>query len=273
MFSPERFARLARAHFAEHARGYAWFLAGGFLLQVVISILIAVSKPGLAVFDTGAQEAFYYLGLYVLGIIFAGRYFQSMGQRAPALLALMRPASTFEKWLLAVLVVVVLYPLAYSLLFYLVIIPDWLLGYAQATDQVARAAVEYARHPKGDEPIAFQPESYRLFLPWREFKHWHEAVVLGLRLLALQGFAMFGSLYFRNVPFIKTLLAGLLFLLLTSMLAEVVGGNPDLVLEVWDAWRPMSSAQVWGWRALWIATPVLLWLSCYLALREREITA
>jgi hypothetical protein len=132
MFQLDRFARLARAHFAEHWRPYAWFLAAGVLIEVIVSILIGMGKRGMADYNTDAQLAYYFLGLFLFAPIFAGRYFQSMSQRAPALLALMRPASTFEKWLLAALIVLLLYPLAYTLGYYLVAIPDSLLAARQA---------------------------------------------------------------------------------------------------------------------------------------------
>jgi hypothetical protein len=273
MFSPERFGRLARAHLAEHARGYAWYCAGVLLLLIVVAILMGSSERGFASYDVDSQEGIFYSGLYVFSIVFAGRYFQSMGQRAPALLALMRPASGFEKWLLAMLVVVVLFPLAYGLLFYVVDLPVHALAYASAREEAARAAIEFARHRNGAEPSAFAPEDYRLFLPWREIKGWAGFAQVGLLLSFAQGFAMFGSLFFRTVPFIKTLLSALVFLLLVALFASLANGNPDLVLGYWTSKRLMADWQYWAWGALWFAVPAMLWLSCYLSLREREITA
>jgi len=273
MFSPERFSRLARAHFAEHGRGYLWFLAGIVLLEIVVSIIFAVSKDGFTDFNRQAQSGYYYVGLFLFSAIFAGRYFQSMAQRAPALLALMRPASVFEKWLLAVLVTLVLFPLAYTAVYYLVVVPDSVMAYSQAQQHAQKLAMDYAHHPVGDKPAAFDAQAYALFRPWSEFNSWREGVVIGLWLLFVEGFAMFGSLYFRTVPFIKTLLAALVFLLLSSLFVSWAGGDDNLVMNYWTATRPLAPWQTWTYGVLWVVVPLMLWVACFLAIREREISA
>jgi hypothetical protein len=270
MFRPDRFARLARAHFAENARGYGWFLASGLLIHVVVSIFFAVSDDGMRNYTTEAQGGCYFIGLFVFSSIFAGRYFHAMGQRAPALLSLMRPATTFEKWLLALLVVVFLYPLAYSLLFYVVNFPDWILSLAAEREHLALAV---AQDPGAAKYVPEQMAKYELFVPWRDFKDWRDPLELCLWFVAVQGFAVFGSLYFRNVALLKTVFAGLLFALVASLLTVWAKSESDLVLEYWDTWRSFTPVQLWAYGALWIITPISLWIAAYLALREREITA
>ena len=273
MFSAERFARLARAHFAENRRNYLWYFAGVLLLEIVVSILFAVSKEGFSGLNTKEQAGYYYVGLFLFGAIFAGRYFLSMSQRAPALLALMRPASGFEKWLLAVLVTVLLFPLAYTLVYYVVMVPDAMLAYAQASHKAQVLAMDYARNPVGDKPAPFDPKAYALFTPGSDLDSWREGVMIGLWLLFVQGFAMFGSLFFRTVPFIKTGLAALVFVLLTSLFVTWAGGDDNLVMNYWTATRPLAPWQSWTYGALWFVVPAMLWVACYLAIREREISA
>lgn len=273
MFDLRRFARLARAHWAESWRRYAWFLAAGVLLHLVISIICFASPRGFAAFDTDGQTGFYFIGLYVLTPIFAGRYFLSMSTRASALLALMRPASTFEKWLLAVLMIAVAYPLAYTLAFYLIDAPDQWLAYAQAKHQALQQMLDFAKHPVGDKPDPFKPAQYALMVPWRIFDNWREAVGMLLLLCSLQGIAVFGSLYFRSVPFIKTVLACVLLLLASMLLPALFDSRPELVLGYWGHQRPLSSLQAVFYPGLWLVFPVLFWLASFLALKEREITA
>jgi hypothetical protein len=273
MFNPERFARLARAHFAEHRRSYLWFLAGVLMLEIIVSIAYAVSPTGFSQFDTSAQTGFYFFGLFVFSSVFAGRYFQSMGQRGSALIALMRPASGFEKWLLAVLVTVVLFPLAYTLLTYVVVIPDAAMAYSQAKHQALVAAADWARHPAGDQPAAFDPKAYALFTPWHGLNDWRGALEIGLWLFFVEGFAMFGSLYFRTVPFIKTILAALVFLLLAALFTSWARGDDDLVMQYWTGSRLLAPWQTWTYGLLWFLVPGMLWVASYRALREREIAA
>lgn len=273
MFELRRFARLASAHWAESWRRYAWFLAAGVLLHLVISIICFANKLGFTAFDTDGQTGLYVVGLFVLTPIFAGRYFLPMSNRASALLALMRPASVFEKWLLAVLIVAVLYPLAYTLAFYLINVPNHWLAFAQAKQAALQQALDFAKHPVGDKPHAFKPEKYTLMLPWAIFDNWRKAAGMILWLGSLQGIAVFGSLYFRTVPFIKTVLACLLLMLASVLLSTVFDSRPDLVLGYWEHQRPLSSLQKIFYPALWLAFPSLFWLANFLALKEREIAA
>jgi len=272
VFDLRRFTRLVRAHWAESWRRYAWFLAAGVLLHVVISIICFAGKQGFAAFDTRGQTDFYFLGLFVLTPIFAGRYFLPMATRSSALLALMRPASVFEKWLLAVLIVAVLYPLTYTLAFYLIDAPDQWLASAQAKHQTLQHGVDFPKHRVGHGFDAFKPD-YSLIAPWAMFEDWREAAGILLLLCSLQGIAVFGSLYFRTVPFIKTVLSCLLLLLVSVLLSTVFGSRPDLVLGYWGHLRPLSSLQAILYPALWMVFPGLFWLASFLALKEREIAA
>lgn len=274
MFDSRRFGLLFRAHWAENRRAYAWFLGAGVLLHLLVSVASFAGTRGFEAFRTEGQEFFYYLGLFVLSIIFAGRYFIAMSSRAPALLSLMRPASVFEKWLLAFVFIALLYPLAYSLAFCLVNVPDWLVAHAQAQQHAAQEALEFARNPGSRErPDAFDPDAYRLFLPVYMLADWREALSLVLFLWSAQALAAFGSLYFRTVPFIKTLLAALAIMLAIGLLSDLFGGSPDLAIGFWTSTRPLSDGQEWLFGTVWLLFPALLWLACYLALREREIAA
>lgn len=270
MFELRRFGCLARAHWAESWRKYAWFLAAGVLLHLVISIIYFATNRGFAAFDTHGQTDFYFVGLFVLTPIFAGRYFLPMATRASALLALMRPASVFEKWLLAVLIVAVLYPLAYTLAFYLIDAPDQWLAYGQAKHQALLQALDSVKHPVGDRSTGLKPD-YSLVAPWGLFDDWHQAAGTLLLLCSLEGIAIFGSLYFRTVPFIKTVLSCLLLLLVTMLLSTVFHSQPDVLLAYWGHKRPLFPLQELFYPALWLAFPGLFWLASFLALKEREI--
>jgi hypothetical protein len=272
VFELRRFTHLARAHWAESWRKYAWFLAAGVLLHVVISIMCFARERGFTSFDTQGQTGLYFTGLFVLTPIFAGRYFLPMTNRASALLALMRPASVFEKWLLAALTVGVLYPLAYTLAFYLVNVPDQWLASDQAKHHALKFGLDFANHHVRNAYDAFKPD-YSLMTPWAMFDNLRAAAGILLLLCSLQGIAVFGSLYFRTVPFIKTVLCCLLLLLVSVLLATVFSSRPDLVLGYWGHHQRLSSLQEILYPALWLVFPGLFWLASFQALKEREIAA
>jgi hypothetical protein len=276
MFDFDRFARLAVAHWAEYRRQYAWFLGIGMILHAAIALMSFTNTEGFRMFDTDGQEVLHQVGLFLLTPIFAGRYFQAMADRRAALLNLMRPASTLEKWLLAVLVVVVLYPLAYTVAYYVVDIPAWLVSRERAADYLAALAARPdgpgANTMSFDMGSQVRPEKFALFVPLGHTKR-GDVVSFVLWLVAVQGFAMLGSLTFRTVPFIKTLLAGFLFVLLALMAASAFGSRPDLFFSYWHTTRQLSAWQQVVYPAVWFLVPGLLWAACFLALREREIAA
>jgi hypothetical protein len=85
---------------------------------------------------------------------------------------------------------------------------------------------------------------------------------------------MFGSLYFRSVPFIKTLLSALVFVLLVSLfLPPSTRAARTSYWAIGTRRETLSDFQRWAFGLLWFLVPAMLWLACYLALREREIAA
>lgn len=272
MFSLRRFLRLAAAHWAEQRRGYLWFLGVGIMLHVVLLIIIFANKDGYQTLSTTTQATIYYSGLFLLAPIFAGRYFTQMARRQSGLLVLMRPASSFEKWLLAVLFIVVAYPLSYTFAFYLCDVPAWLIAHAKVVRYLAEHASLVAAGTDTQVGIyRLELSNYALFHPLSDGMTVADLLQIGVVLSTLQAFAIFGSLFFRNAPFIKTLFAGFLIMLAIIFLSAALKTTPDLLFDFWESERPMSGLQLILFPALWVAVPLLLWLSTYLALREREI--
>jgi len=281
MFDLRRFARLAAAEWIENRRAWLWFLGVLVMLHFVL-VLVMVSASGWARFDTDDQEGLFFLGLFATAPIFAARYFHVLGQPAPALLALMRPASTFEKWLLALLVVAVAYPLAYHLVFYVCDFPAWWMAKSSAQAELARLVanktVTLAQVGEAEYEsmaAALRPEKFRLFTLWSTSGFgWLDLLAMLLSLWMAQGFALAGSTYFRRLPFLKTLLAAFVVLLLCMLASSLAHGDPDPFLRYFDTLDQPGELASWQ-RVLfplaWFGVPLLLWVGAYLALREREI--
>jgi hypothetical protein len=267
MFNFDRFLRLAGAHWAEQKRNYLWFLAMGMMLHIVLLIIIFAVEDGYRTMTSDGQGVIYFAGLFLLVPIFAGRYFQQMSRRQAGLLVLMRPASVFEKWLLAVVCIVVAYPLAYTLAFYLCDIPAWLIAHASVARDLASNPAPDPNSPLRDLKI----EHYRLFHPLIDEMTWKDLLQIVVILSVFQGFAVFGSLYFRTIPFIKTLFTAFLLMLIMILLSAVFEANTDMLFGFWDSQRPMSPLQKIVFPTLWVVVPLLLWLSTFLVLKEREI--
>jgi hypothetical protein len=176
----------------------------------------------------------------------------------------------FEKWLLAILVVVIAYPLAYTLAFYLCNVPAWWLTHGAMEQLAAKHASDLltGAMPEGN---AIDLAQYALFHPRSDEMGWAELLRTGVVLSVFQAFALFGSLYFRNMPFIKTLFAGFLIMLGMMLLSAMTGADSGLLFGFWESQKSMSPLQSFLFPALWFAIPSMLWLSTFLVLKEREI--
>ena len=272
MFSAARFARLARAEWVENRRAWAGFLGIVVILHfVLVLILLAGDRPWGA-FTTNAQAGMFWAGLFLTAPVFAARHFQALGRPGPALVALMRPATAFEKWLLAVLVVGVAYPLAYHLAFYICDVPaTWI-----AANEAAQELAQRGAHTDARSLGIPEPEQFAIYHLLKVSESDPALAGLLLSLTTLQAFAVAGSLVFNHWPFLKTLLTGFLILLASILVTTVFDSHPDKFLGYWSfapaEWEPVLP----GWAmvaypAVWIAVPTLLWLAAFLALREREV--
>lgn len=264
MFEASRFLRLARSQWAEQGRGWLWFLAIVLMLHLTVLIIFLGSERGPLSLTEDTQGSLYGFGLFVLAPIFAGRYFLEMSRKESALLVLMRPASVFEKWLLAVLVVGIGFPLAFTATFYLLDVPAWALSQAAALESVRE------QHLAPKEAAALMAR-YVLFDPIGGREGLSGALQALVWMWMFQAFALFGSLWFRRMPFLKTLASGLVLWLLAILVAAWLGAQPGLLLDIWDTRRTLSPLQSWLFPLIWVAVPVLMIAASFFALKEREV--
>ncbi|MFT3807237.1 hypothetical protein [Arenimonas sp.] len=268
MFDLRRFARLAKAHWAENWKSYASFFGVAIALHFIFVMIALSGKQGFTTFTTAGQAATYFTGLFVLGPIFAARQFGALGRRDSALLMLMRPASTFEKWLLSTMIVIVGFPLVSLLAFYICDIPAWLIAKSQAQVALAELGPNAANQSL---TFGLRPENYLLFDPVTTFDSWCEFLTVWLMLLFLQGFGLFGSIYLHRLPLLKTFVAGFVLLLLLILVGTVFDSEPDAFLGYWESRRALGDLPSRLYPILWFVLPALLWFGAYRALKEREI--
>lgn len=267
MFDLTRFLRLARAQWAEYRRTYAWFIGIGVIVHFVLLLVLLSGNDGHRVLTVDSQAAFYRIGLFLTAPIFAARYFQAMAKRESAGLLLMRPASKLEKWLLAVLVVAVLYPVAYSLAFYICNAPAALYAQAAAAQEEAlRVATELEGRLN-----SLSPPEFGIYHPGEDFRTWRHGVEFVLLLTSYQAFAVLGSLYFRSFPALKTIVAAFVLLLAMMLVTTLAGGESHLFMAYWTNDRELVPWQQLFFPFAWFAIPALMWLASLFALGEREV--
>lgn len=246
-FSLARFGRLLRKHFAEHLTSYG--LSASVLLGGLLAVLgfLSYVQGGLSASQQGVLFAF---GLLGAGTFFTSTVLAGYGQGSRAALALTLPAAHLEKYLVAWLVSVPGFLVAFTGIFYLA---DWLvLTLGGHADMLANLFT--------DTDWVMSTLAY---------------------FLLLHAVALWGSIAFRQQQFIRTgfvlfaLVAGLsvanyqaLRLLLgTKLMALPLGavhlaGGPSLSL-------PDSQARWLAW--LPAVLVLLLWPAAYARLTEKQL--
>ena len=277
-FSASRFVRLARSHWAEQRRGYGLFLLVVAALYALMLLIFMAMDHGRAA-KTGFQSVSFYACLLFSGAVFASLYFAALRRPESALLLLMRPATTTEKWALAAVFVLLAYPVAYGLAITAIHAVASVVGYQWDLAYVANLTI--AGHQPSTLP---DPADYTLFVPFIAYAKEHSAIQRNAQWAWLQiyvgltGLALRGSIFCRKVAGLKTAVLAFVVFLLTLLWGSLFSFRPDL-LAWWELdklpERTSSAAMPLVWSAnglFWLAVPCLLWLCALLALQERDLT-
>lgn len=271
-FSPRRFARLARQYAREHGRGWAVAaLALGVLLALLAVMALSISSYGHGM-QSGPQVGFYYTGLLLSGYLAAHRLHGVWRSREAALVYLMRPAAVFEKWLLAALLALLVWPLIYSAVFAVVYGVAAQVGYGLAVgayEEMLRHGGNWSRPPDAAD--------YALFVPLRQLKNAPGLVAQGMLALAyaaLMGYAAATLTWFGRHAALRALLLLIALGLITLVLLAGLGNGSRWGYVLFDAWLRPRPLPLWASllaAAFWLGVPALLWLASWRALREKEL--
>lgn len=270
MFDVRRFLRLAAVHWAEHGRSTLWFLGIGVAVHLCVWLLITDAGMKTWIYSVDVQTIVYVMGYLLTGALFAGRYFSGLSRRESALTWLMRPASTFEKFLLAFVVVAVLYPLAYTVAFQVCNLPGAWLGAIGRDAEVARLAAESAAGDGAGMAQYVLTMEYGPYVPLFDPKTRAMELNLFLGGLAMQGLILAAMLYFRRLAGLKTVVALFVLFLGLALLAGVIGASPSNLFWGENDHVESFAMRAWLW-LLWLGVPVLFWASALFLLREREL--
>ncbi len=264
MFDLRLFRRLAAVHRAEHGRSYLWFLGIGIVVHACVWLLVTAGGTNAETYQDDVQAFIFIAGYLLSSLLFAGHYYAALARPESTLTFLMRPASALEKTLLALLVVGVFYPLAYTLAFQVCNVPGAVIG------EAARDAL-LASKAQANQVAYLKNMAYGPFLPFTaNGSPWLE-LDLFLGGTALHALVLAGALHFRQMAWLKTLVVLFVLLVLAlPLLAIVTDASPGQLF--WSASKdgPTPPLLAWKW-VLWLGVPLLFWASTYFFLREREV--
>lgn len=254
-FSPVRFGRLFARHTAEYLPGYLLTAAvGGGVMLLIMGFIAFIQKSAL---NIPTQTIFFVLFLLVGGSVFASTVFSQFGEPRRATVALLLPASSLEKYLVAWLYAVPLFLLLFVPLFYLV-----------------TAAVGYASAAPGQVP--------KLLNLWQNRQ---EMAGIFWFFTLLSALGLWGSIHFTKAQFIKTAFGTLVLLaVLSAINFQVVKGliSPglrygppfaDLALAEGGQYYGLALAdhQLPWLSVLPLALAALLWAAAYARLTEKQL--
>ncbi len=251
-----RFWQYARAHWSEKKRPYFWHFA--IIVMIYFLILMMANHS----YRTINQSQLYYTGLIITGFIFSLRYFSALAKPESALLELMRPASSLEKWLLAIIITMILYPVIYTVLFLPMTAPlSWL--------SMQKHSQHYA-------------DSYQLFIPLREiiFTAYYEDALTAkgqmpfwLAFWGINSYALVTSVLFKRLPIVKSVVLAFFLFLIFLLLGLSVKADLEKFTQYWfdsKTYIPNTQAFILGllW---WIVAPLLMFFAGLFALRGRDL--
>ncbi|GAB3635730.1 hypothetical protein GCM10027422_13200 [Hymenobacter arcticus] len=244
----QRFGRLVRKHSAEYGKTYA--LGAAVLLGGQLLLLALVTYAQRQPLSESGQAALFALLLLGAGSFFASLAFGQFGEGRQAALALTLPASQLEKYLLAWLVSLPVFLAVFVTSFYLA---DWL---------VMRF-------------VSPQPG------PLLSLLTKNGVPGLGL-LLVLHGLALWGSIFFPRLSFVKTAslaFAGTLvvgvanFQLLNYWVDGSLGMAVPFTTAAIKGVGPLNlpDTQLPWLAAVPLALAALLWAAAYARLTEKQL--
>jgi hypothetical protein len=278
LFSFSRWRLLVAKHWVEHRRPYLLsLLAIAGLYAAWFAFVMAIDT--IAPMEVFMQFAAYIFGLCVVGCLYASMLFSDLSTKKDALPWLSLPASQLEKLLCALFYGVVLFYVAYTLVFYLVdiIMVQW----------SNNLTYHHPRYFPGSTIRVMPVRLYNLFTavgaPVPEREH-HLFISL---FFAIQAAFILGSVYFTRYSFIKTAIAVLLFSLGFIVLQR--GVIHPLLPRGWFndplGWaRPLydggpmieevrlpGSLETTILRISQLGLPLFFWFVTYIRLKEKEV--
>jgi hypothetical protein len=279
VFSFTRWWMLVTRHWMENRKRYmlALLAIAGLMVAWYGFVMMMNGDRTLALIF---QFMAYYVGLYFVGCLYASTMFGELSSKPQGVSYLTVPASQLEKLCCVLFFGVVLFFIAYTLIFYIVDIP---------MVQLSRRLIAQ-RHLGWDELTS--PEHsvyvYNIFtgiggpIPDRD---WHLFLV---SYFSIQSAFILGSVYFTRYAFLKTIVAILLFMLVAvCFITKVIrdhlpagwrfGGNmlEWIQLDAMGAQEklvrlPNSISLFLIWLTI-CGIPLLFWVITYVRLKEKEV--
>lgn len=278
IFDFSRFYRLFKSHWVENRRSYIWFAAIAVVIDLIIISIVFMADQGRhgGSFYFDSQVVWFTTGFFITGIIFATRYWSSLSYPGACLIALMRPASIFEKWLLALVWMLFIFPITYTIFYILLHWPS-----VQLAEWLYQSRANYVTDSK------WSGSDFNLYLPLMMYGDdvQSENVKMNeFRLLeffvfmiwsSLLGFCAGFKVFFKKASTLKMVVLGFIICVIAIALSAILDINFFKFGTYWTGhkmagWQEDNFAEILS-NIILIGIPSLLWAALYFHLQEREV--
>jgi hypothetical protein len=278
VFDFNRWILYTSKHWNENKKKYLLSLGaiGGLLiLWYSFLIIIAGENP----IGENIQMVTYYVGLYLIGCLFASLMISDLNEGATAIHFLLLPASAFEKLLTAILFSFILFFISYTVIYYAV-------DYAMVK-WISAIAAEAGHYAKPD--YGFTAKVINVFVaPPGMGGDENFYVYILLVCIGVQSVYLLGSVYFVKYNFIKTMVSVLVvFLIFMFFVHKIIhlfmpdGAffEPFRVYRIYNGDKGDLAVRLPEWLNTislflfkYTLAPVM-WVVTYFRLKEKEVNA
>ncbi|MBI2729998.1 MAG: hypothetical protein HYX40_04480 [Sphingobacteriales bacterium] len=273
-FLINRWGLLMGKHWSENRKKYTLGIAAIASLMLLWYGFMMLVGPGV---DEDIQTSTYFVGLFVIGCIYASLLFADLADRPKGISYLSTPASHLEKVLCNLFFGVIIFFLSYLAIYYIVTTPMLALS----------NAVREAKFKAEGNSFTFVKAQLINVFHYGRGNREDMFYMLHLVFFAVQSTFILGSVYFTRFSFIKTVIAVLLvWLFLFLFLAKVLGpmmpdGSYFNGLTNWSLMNNGDGPNKVIMLPKWIESTTtflfkfgfapLFWMVTYFRLKEKEI--
>ncbi|RZL34829.1 MAG: hypothetical protein EOP00_30910 [Pedobacter sp.] len=217
--------------------------------------------------DLNFREPLFFIFGFLFITVISSSYFSHLGQKPKAVIDLMIPASTFEKFLTGVLFTTILSSLAFLLVFYLTDL---------AFVSKLRSLYPNARWTSSEvtDPVAVWIDSIRYFFVQHQLKEFKSlAVIVPFFITSI---FLLGSIYFNRFHYIKTAVSIIIF---SGVWFFIIYNSGRLLFEGKVSTNQSSNMEidnpkVWaeiGMFCLILVLTAIIWRITYVRLKEKQV--
>lgn len=277
IFSWSRWCLLVGKHWAENRKRYLLSLLGfAGILLVWFSFILTMDK--MSPLNVIYQYMTYFVGLYITGTLYASTLFAELGSKRDGIGFLALPASQLEKLLCVLLFGIVLFFVAYTLIFYAVDIPLVKLS--------NRIIVSMPRNWPNTTMRVPPNQVYNIFVGDFGPAVEKEIHLFLFGFFSVQSAFLLGSVYFSRYSFMKVLVVlAMGFLVIMAVQANLI----HLLLPPgwhngWTGWHTEDSdkdfqkfVELPGAIEIAVisivqwAPPILLWIVTWFRIKEKQV--